>query len=131
MYANVVRRVPVRYGWVELIKNGIGYYKIVLVFLFTFFLCVAIPGGRHAYDFHLHPEPKEPHVTITASGFLSIYPEFLDDGTIRITSNSSDPIDLIVEASDGRDLFTCNGLMPGESFSFNSEGVGQITASAS
>jgi len=82
-------------------------------------------------DFDLESR-NEPVVTVTASGFLSITPEFLDDGdTLKVISHSSAPVDVVVTAEDGRDLSTYFGLLPSETFCFECEGLCTVVASAS
>jgi hypothetical protein len=70
-------------------------------------------------------------VTVTASGFISIDPEILDDSTARITSHSSGPVDAVVQYEDGRTLLTYSGLLPGGFFDFEYVEPCTVVASAS
>lgn len=126
MYNTAVRRVGVKYGWFELVVVG----GICLMLLWTYFQCVP---KKWDWDFHLHDWDNGTNVTVTASpGFLSLYPEILgDDDAVQVTSNSSVPVDVTVKAGDGRDLFTCVGLMPGEYFTFEYLMPCTVVASAS
>jgi hypothetical protein len=116
-------------GWVEWIKPYLGWFS--LIYILTSLLCGAMNWNWHL-DFHLHESSSEPNVTITASGFIGISPEILDNSnTVRIISHSSVPVDAVVKAGDGHDLFAYLGLMPGESFCFECGGSCTVVASAS
>jgi hypothetical protein len=127
MCDTAVRRVGVRYGWIEKIVIG----GVVLLLLWTYFQCV--PKNWN-FDVDLPDTDDERNPTITVSpGVLSISPEILgDDSAIQVTSHSSVPVDIAVTAEDGQNFFYYAGLVPGGAFSFAyDEGPCQITASAS
>jgi len=85
-------------------------------------------------EFHLDIDEtnSQPAVSVTASpGLIGISHEVLDNGnTVQVFSHSSVPVDAVVKAKDGRDLFTYFGLMPGESFYFKNDKPCTITAVA-
>lgn len=116
-------------GWVEWIKPYLGWF--FLISILTSLLCGAMQWDWHR-DFDLDDSSNEPNVTITASGFLSVSHEILDNGnTVQVVSHSEVPIDAVVKAGDGRDLFAYLGLMPGESFCFEYQEPCEVVVSAS
>ncbi len=107
-----------------------------MIFILTSLLCGAMNGDWHNdFDINdiLDDITNEPKVTVTASpGFLSIYPEVLDNSNmVRVISYSSFPVDAVVKTEDGRDLLLYYGLEPLESFYFQSEDSCTITATTS
>jgi len=106
-------------GWVEWIRPYLGWFFLICIV--TSLLCGTMSGDWHN-DFDINDifddTTNEPKMTVTASGFLSIYPEFLDNNIVRVTSNSTLPVDVEAKAEDGREIFSYYGLKPGESFYF-------------
>lgn len=115
-------------GRVEWMRPYFGWFRLICIV--TSLLCGAMLLYWHL-DFDSESR-NEPGVTVTASGFLSITPEILEDGdTLKVVSHSSGPVDVVVTAEDGRDLSTYFGLLPGETFGFECGGPCTVVASAS
>jgi hypothetical protein len=99
-------------GWISWLRPYVGWF--LLVCILTSLLC----GATILYLDIDRPSDStlRSRVNITVnSGIVSISPEILADGTLQVTSNSSVPVDLVVETEDGRDISTYSGLLPGES----------------
>jgi hypothetical protein len=116
-------------GRVEWRRPYRGWF--ILVCILTTLLCAAMIWNWHQ-DFHLEPNPIERGVSITASpGFLSISPQILDGDTLEVISNSSGPVDIVVNAEDGHALSAYSGLMPGEPCYLEYQEPCTVNASAS
>lgn len=123
-------REKVRYGWVKWQKTRLGFFLLCVV---TLFLCLGIIyGGWHGeFDLDINKPNNQPTASVSP-GYISLSHKILDNGnTVQVVSHSSVSLDVLVEAKDGRDLFTYFGLMPDESFYFEYEEPCTIIGTAS
>lgn len=127
--AAISGRVRVRYGFIDWIIIG----GIIFLFLWTYFVCGVIRGDW-PLDIDLpgsSVELGEPGVIVTAyPGFIGLNTEILEDSNVvKVISTSSLPVDVVVKAEEGQDIFTYRGLMPSEYFLFEWH-TGTCTVSA-
>jgi hypothetical protein len=102
-------------GWVIIVKYG----KLLLVFLIVVVLCLALYLPKSENPDENLESKVIPEVTVTADeGFLSVTPQFLDNGELQVTSTSSMPVNVVIETKEGNQLLSVIGLLPGDSFSY-------------
>jgi len=133
MYGYKVGKWGVRYGEVTWVQ----YRDIVLLYLATFFLCAALIWPGHTdinTDNSQNERNNEPEVTVTVSpDYIAVSsPEFLDDSNIaKVINYSTVPVDAVIKAEDGRDLFLFSGVQVNAPFYFRATESCTITVSAS
>jgi hypothetical protein len=111
-----VGNFKVRYGLVKYIKIS----GLVLLFLFTFFICKGGFYGESNVDYHLD-ELDNKRVTLTVTpGLINGSVQPLDSG-FQVISNSTVSVNAEVKTQAGRYLFTVYDLLPGNSFYFEPE----------